>query len=132
MTLADQIKILDRKIEQTEAPKELDRKTTKISVFSSANLDKYKYLTGEYLNYKPSTVEQAKFNYSPLNKFFNKGLKEEDKKEAVKNNCRWNWHKMANWCFFYVYLTPKAVSLIKEIKSTGDNVDYDKLSFCRW
>ena len=88
MTLADQIKILDRKIEQTEAPKELDRKTTKISVFSSANLDKYKYLTGEYLNYKPSTVEHAKFNYSPLNKFFNKGLKEEDKKEAVKNNCR--------------------------------------------
>ena len=33
---------------------------------------------------------------------------------------------------FYVYLTPEAVSLIKEIKSTGDNVDYDKLSFCRW
>ena len=88
MTLADQIKILDRKIEQTEAPKELDRKTTKIFVFSSANLDKYKYLTGEYLNYKPSTVEQAKYYYSPLNKFFNKGLKEEDKKEAVKNNCR--------------------------------------------
>ena len=57
MTVADQIKILNRKIEQTEAPKELDRKTAKISVFSSANLDKYKYLTGEYLNYKPSTVE---------------------------------------------------------------------------
>ena len=33
---------------------------------------------------------------------------------------------------FYVYLTPEAVSLIKEIKSTGDNVDYDKLPFCRW
>ena len=50
---------------------------------SSRNLDKYEYLTGEYLNYKPSTVEQAKFDYSPLSKFFNKGLKEEDKKEGL-------------------------------------------------
>ena len=50
---------------------------------SSKNLVKYEYLTGEDLNYKPSTVEQAKFDYSPLSKFFNKGLKEEDKKEGL-------------------------------------------------
>ena len=51
---------------------------------SSGNLDKYEYLTGEDLNYKPSTIEQAKFDYSPLNNFFNKGLKEEnDKKEGL-------------------------------------------------
>ena len=51
---------------------------------SSRNLDKYEYLTGEYLNCKPSTVKQAKFDYSPLSKFFNKGLKEEeDKKEGL-------------------------------------------------
>ena len=47
---------------------------------SSGNLDKYEYLTGEDLNYKPSTFEQAKFDYSLLSKFFKKGLKEEDKK----------------------------------------------------
>ena len=47
---------------------------------SSGNLDKYEYLTGEDLNYKPSTNDQAKFDYSPLGKCFNKGLKEEDKK----------------------------------------------------
>ena len=47
---------------------------------SSSNLDKYEYLTGEDVNYKPITVEQAKFNYSLLNKLFNKGL-EEDKNE---------------------------------------------------
>ena len=29
---------------------------------------------------KPSTVEQAKFEYSPLGKIFNKGLSENDKK----------------------------------------------------
>ena len=45
-------------------------------------MDKYEYLTGEDLGLKPSTVEQAKFEYSPLGKFFNKGLKEEDKKEG--------------------------------------------------
>ena len=32
---------------------------------------------------KPSTVEQAKFEYSPLGKVFNKGLSEDDKKEGL-------------------------------------------------
>ena len=50
---------------------------------SSNNLDKYEYLTGEDLGLKPSTVEQAKFEYSPLGKVFNKGLKEEEKKEVL-------------------------------------------------
>ena len=40
-------------------------------------------MTGEDLNHKPSTAEQAKFDYSPLNKFFNKGLEEKDKKERL-------------------------------------------------
>ena len=50
---------------------------------TSKSLDKYEYLTGEDLDYDLSTVEQAKFDYSPLGKFFNKGLKEEDKKEGL-------------------------------------------------
>ena len=33
---------------------------------SSNNLDIYKYLTGEDLSLKPSTTEQARFEYSPL------------------------------------------------------------------
>ena len=40
-------------------------------------------MTGEDLEYKPSIVEQAKLEYSPLGKFFDKGLKEKDKKEGV-------------------------------------------------
>ena len=47
---------------------------------SSDSLDKYKNLACADLNYVSSTVEQAKFDYSPLGKFFNKGSKEEDKK----------------------------------------------------
>ena len=51
---------------------------------SSNYLDKYEYLTGEDLNLKPSTVEQAKFEYSPLGKIFNKGLDTDDaKKEGL-------------------------------------------------
>ena len=49
---------------------------------SSNNLGKYEYLTGEDLGFKPSTVEQAKFKYSPLGEVFNKGLNEADQKEG--------------------------------------------------
>ena len=40
-------------------------------------------LSVEDLGLKPSTVEQAKFEYSPLGKIFNKGLSEDDKKEGL-------------------------------------------------
>ena len=58
-------------------------KQLKISAFFSNNLDKYEYLTGEDLCLKPSTVEQTKFEYSPLGKIFNKGLSKDDKKEGL-------------------------------------------------
>ena len=66
MTITDQIKILNKKILQNEAQYDLDRKAAKISALSSNNLDKYEYLTGEDLSLKPSTIEQARFEYSPL------------------------------------------------------------------
>ena len=68
---------------QNEAKYDLDRKAAKICASSSNNLDKYKYLTGEDLGLKPNTIEQAKFEYSPLGKIFNKGLSEDDKKEGL-------------------------------------------------
>ena len=83
MTVTDQIKILNRKIKQNEAQYDLDRKAAEISALSSKNLDKYELLTGEDLGLKPSTIEQAKFEYSPLGKIFNKGLSEDDKKEGL-------------------------------------------------
>ena len=66
MTITNQIKILDRTIMQNEAQYDLDRKAAKISAFSSNNLDKYEYLTGEVLGLKLITVERAKFEYSLL------------------------------------------------------------------
>ena len=69
---------------QNEVQYDLDRKATKkISALFSNNLDKYEYLTGEDLGLKPNTIEQAKFEYSPLGKTFNKGLSEDNKKEGL-------------------------------------------------
>ena len=91
MTIADQIETLDRKIKQNEAQQDLDTNAAKIPALFSNNFDKYEYLTGEDLVLKPSTVEQATFDYSSMSKFLNKGLKEEDKEEGLlktrkKNN----------------------------------------------
>ena len=68
---------------QNEAQYDLDRKAAKISALSSNNLDKYGYLTGNDLGLRPNTIEQARFEYSPLGKSFNKGLSEDDKKEGL-------------------------------------------------
>ena len=66
---------------QNKAEYDLDRKAAEISALSSNNLGKYEYLTGEDLGLKPSTVEQTKFEYSPLGKIFNKGLDKVDQKK---------------------------------------------------
>ena len=142
MTVTDQIKILDSKIMQNEAQYDLDRKAAKISELPSNDLDKYEYLTGEDLGLKSSTVEQARIEYSPLSKFFNKGLKKEDKKEgllkrlknredkyeeslkAVKNKTQ-NIKEVTD--FVKEFLSLEAKGLIKEIRIIQKDVDQRKL-----
>ena len=89
MTVADQLEIIDNNIRANQAQYDLDRLTAKISAYSSADLRKYEYLTGEDLGYKPSVIEQAKFDYSPLGWVFDKGLdkdyQEEGLLKSVKN-----------------------------------------------
>ena len=139
MKVTDQIKILCRNIMQNEVQHDLDRKAAKISALFSNNSDKYEYLTGEYLGLKPSTVEQAKFEYSPLGKIFNKGLSEDDKKEGLlkrlkniedKNKVK---NKVENkdikevTDFVNQPLSFEAKELINEIKTIQKNVNYRKL-----
>ena len=83
MTKIDQLKILDNKIRANKAQYDLDRKNAEISALSSRKLDKYEYLTGEDLGYKPDVASKAKFEYSILGKVFNKGLNKDDKKEGL-------------------------------------------------
>ena len=138
MTVTDPIKILNRKIKQNESQYDLDREAAKISALSSNNLGKYELLTGENLGLKPSTIEQEKVEYSPLDKIFNKGLSEDDKKEGVlqrlKNIEETNkLNKVKNKDIIEVTdfvdrpLNSKAKELINEIKTIQKNVDYRKL-----
>ena len=83
MRVTDQITNLNRKIKQNESQYDLDREAAKISALPSNNLDEYELLTGEDLDLRPSTVEQAKLEYSPFGKISNKGLTEDDKKEGT-------------------------------------------------
>ena len=83
MTLTDELKILDDKIKASQAQYDLDREVAKIPALSSKELDKYEYLTGEYLGYKTGIVEQTKSEYSPLGKVFNETLDKKDKEERI-------------------------------------------------
>ena len=83
MTKFDQIKVLDNKIKANKAQYMLDRKNAEISAKSSGELDKYEYLTGEDLDYKPDALMQAKFEYSPLGKTLTFESTKEDKKEGL-------------------------------------------------
>ena len=88
MTVKDQLKILDNKIRQNKANYDLYRKNAKISALSSGRLDKYEYLTGEDLGYRPDPVQKAKFEYSPLGQVFNKGLDSNERQEGLLNRLK--------------------------------------------
>ena len=70
MTIEDQIK--DEKLQY-----DINREAAKISALSSSKLDKYEYLTGEEIlpSNQQQIIQQAKFNYSPLGKAFEKQVK---------------------------------------------------------
>ena len=99
-------------------------------------------MASEDLNYKPSTVEQARFEYSPLGNFFNKRLKEEDKKagllkilkniedkneeqlKAIKNKTE-NIKEATD--LVEEPLSLEARELIEKIKPIQEDVDYRKI-----
>ena len=84
MTVTDQLKIIDNKIKANQAQYDLDRLAAKISALSSSELRKHEYFTGEDLGYRPSVLEQIKFDYSALGKVFNTGLDDkDDQKEGL-------------------------------------------------
>ena len=60
MTLIKQVKSLDDKIKANKSRYDLDRESAQISALSSGELEKYEYLTGEDLGYKPDIIQKAK------------------------------------------------------------------------
>ena len=90
MTVTDQTKIIDNKMKANQAQYDLDRLAAKIFAFSSGELRKCEYLTGEDIGYRPNVLEQTQFHYSLLGKAFNKGLDDKyDKKEGLLKGQYW-------------------------------------------
>ena len=86
MTIEDQIK--DEKLQYG-----IYKEAAKISTLSSGKIDKYEYLTGEEIlpSNQQQIIQQAKFNYSPLGKAFEKQIKtikDQGKKQvkAIQDN----------------------------------------------
>ena len=74
MTRKEQNKILDAKIESSVNQYKIDRLNAETSAFSSGGLNKYGFLKRIDLNYKPNTLDKAKFEFSPLGKTFSIGF----------------------------------------------------------
>ena len=125
----------------------LDKKASIISVRSSKNLDKVEYLTAEDLGLNPDTIEQAKFEYSPLGKIFNKGLDKDDKKEGLfkrlkniedknekqlkaiedKNEKQLDTNsKSLKSISYFSQLSTKAKELFEKIKKEKNDIDPEK------
>ena len=147
MTLTEQAKILNDKIKANKAQYDLDGETAKISALSSGELEKYEYLTGEDLGYKPDVIQKAKFEYSPLGKVFNKGLDESDKKkrylerfkniedkseeQLIENKENKQLHIKPVTYILDEELSEEAKNMLTKLDNKEKTINYKKLSFRR-
>ena len=82
-------------------------------------MDKYEYLTGENLGYKPYIIQRAKFEYFPLGEAFNKVFRKDDKNKKII--------KYSNGLFcssvhnFNKYSVPKDLLKLNGVKSQNEN-----------
>ena len=87
-----EIMTIDGQVKYEKLQYDVNREAAKISALSSGKFNKYEYLTGEEIlpSNKQQIIEQAKFEYSPLGKVFEKQTKTiEDRGEnANKSNSR--------------------------------------------
>ena len=68
---------IDGQIKGEKLQYEINREAAKISTLASGKFNKYEYLTGEDIlpSNKQQIIEQARFEYSPLGKAFEKQIK---------------------------------------------------------
>ena len=70
MTVSENIKTVNNKIEQNKAQCNLDRQTVKILALSSANVSKYEFLTGKDVLLEKEMLQKAitikSFEYEAL------------------------------------------------------------------
>ena len=102
MTLADELKTLDDKIKANQAQYDLGRDAAEISALSSKDLlEKYEYLTGEDLGYRPSVLEKTKYKYSPLGMSLSKSFKKYNVKNIWNRESDFNYDSKHSFYRFY-------------------------------
>ena len=133
MTIEDQIK--DEKLQY-----DINKDAAKISALSSGKIDKYEYLTGEEilpLN-QQQIIQQAKFNYSPLGKAFEKQIKTikdqgkkqvkaiQDNKQLVNKDDYKDKLLLSKEREIFKYIYNKRLDKIEEM---NNEIDYDDLDY---
>ena len=70
MSFCENIKAINKKVQQNKVQYNLDRQTGNISALSSGNVSKYEFLTGQDVLPKKDFLEKAsalkRFEYSPF------------------------------------------------------------------
>ena len=84
-------------------------------------MDKYEFLNSENLRYKPSVMERAKFEYSPLGNDFTKGL-EKDKIEGLLKRLKNTENVQRNWSNSNNKNKPDSTGSILSLPSILDSI----------
>ena len=134
MTIDDQIKY--EKLQY-----DVNRDSAKISALSSGEFNKYEYLTGEDIlpSNKQQIIEQARFNYSPLGKAFEKQIKtiedqgqkqikaiQDNRKQLISNDDYKNKLLISKEKEIFKDIYNKRLDKIEEL---NNKIDYDNLKY---
>ena len=127
MNIEDQIK--DEKLQY-----DINREAAKITALSSGKIDKYEYLTGEEIlpSNQQQIIQQAKFNYSPLEKALEKQRKTiEDQGEKQVDALKTSYKKLPSIKDFVPIekFNLEIINEIKRIKEIEKNVDRDEMVY---
>ena len=134
MTIDDQIKY--EKLQY-----DINREAAKISALSSGKFNKYEYFTGEEVlpSNKQQIIEQAKFEYSPLGKAFEKQTKtiEDQGKKQIKAIQDNKQQLISDNDYKDKLLISKEREIFKDIynkrldklKQLNNKIDYDNLKY---
>ena len=115
ITLTDELKILEDKIIANQAQYDLSAEAAKISALPSKYLsEKYEYLTGEDLGFRPRALEKTKFEYSPLGISISKSSKKDEIQNIAKSISDFNHENRRFYKLFKGYDEIEEMSLVSK------------------
>ena len=123
MTLTDELKILDDKIEKNHVKYDLDREAAKISALSTKELDRYEYLTDKDLGYKPGVAEEAKFEQSSLDLAIKDQAEKQIQMLTNKTDKKVDFKNVS----FKSKMNFESAKVYNEIKEENKKIDFAKL-----